>query len=207
MKVKEILHESEPRSIDIDGVISQIKRNCGQFLSETRVPMYRGMSAQLNPAIFSTVQTPATRGPRDTPGIINTYIVKWFQDNTGLPFRKEHTLFATGSRKEAEDYGRAFLVFPIGQFEYCWSPVYKDLTLQFEHMQMKHYSTAEIQQEVHRVISNGNYEINYGLQQAIQARKEIMIYCKEYYILDYDAIATDYRTRIDVQGFLDQVFG
>jgi hypothetical protein len=207
MKVNEVINESEPTRIDTDGITAQIRLKCSQFLREANTPIYRGMSAQLNKSIFTPIQTAGFRVPRDTPNIINTYIVKWFKDNVGIPYRQANTLFATGSMKEASDYGRTFMVFPVGNFEYCWSPMYKDLTVQFEYMQGNHYSADQVKEEVDRMMYKGHYEFNHGLQQAIMSRKEIMIYCKEYYILDYDAVFTDYRTRVqNPHGFIEGLF-
>jgi hypothetical protein len=184
MKAVEFVTEGAKVNIDVDGVVSQIRRNCQPFLSQTQQPIWRGMSRARNTKLFDTVETSAYRAPRDTPDIINTYICSWLKKTFNIPFRKEHTLFATGSSSEAGGYGISFAVFPIGEFQYCWSPRYKDLTDEFLSMQNKQFTALEIQQTVNDTMTVGDYVLNKDLDRAVSSRNEIMIYCKSYYIVD-----------------------
>lgn len=192
MKVNEILLEA-PVNVDIDGVISQIKRNCQPFLSEATPPLWRGMSYAKNKyTTFAQVQTEFQREPRDTPPIINDYIVSWLWQKFGIPLRKEHTLFATGANYQAAGYGKPFMVFPIGNFQYCWSPLVKDLTDEFHHLTGQKLSASQIRDEVARVMFQAKYQFNTGLNEAVMSYKEIMIYCKSYYIFDGDIVEGGY---------------
>ena len=185
MKVAEVLAEAKQLTVDIDKITSQVKRNCQPFLSQVMTPMWRGLAWQQNKdVIFGTVETQGYRSPRDTPPIINTYMMSWLKEKSGIPFRQQHTLFGTGSETAARAFGIPFMAFPIGDFEYCWSPNVRDLTDQFHGMTGKSLTANQIATDVYDVMDSSDYQFNVGLDQALKSYKEVMIYCKSYYIFD-----------------------
>jgi hypothetical protein len=191
MKVCEVLTEALG-SVDADGVVSQIKRSCQPFLSQCEEPMWRGLSHARNAGtIFSTVATEQFRSPRDTPAIINTYMMSYLNKKFKIPFRQQHTIFTTGSEGSASSFGTPFMVFPIGQFDYCWSHKVRDLTDQFHHLTGQKLSAREIAEEVYDSMDRAEYKLNEDLTTAVFSYKEIMIYCKSYYILDMYALMRD----------------
>ena len=187
MRAKEFIIEANHRNIDLDGIISTIKRECAPFLRLTDVPMYRGMSIGMNKnTFFAKVPTLAFRNPRDTPAVFNNYIVAWFKDHFGFPFRQVHSMFATGALGVSDGYGLSFMVFPRGDFHFTWSPFIGDLTDRFSEG-TKQFTADEIASQVDEVMDDGEYQFDQGLTQAIHSRNEITFICESYYILNvYD---------------------
>jgi len=192
--------------LQIDKLIDALRTNCAPYFKETNRIMYRGINAARMPDLVSVASTSKERFPRDTPNILNQFIVEWFEQNVGIPYRKEHTLFATGSRLEADGYGAAFMVFPIGEFEYCWSPVHSDLTDALASMSGNSLRMDEIKTSVYKVMNRGQYEFNFDLTSAIDSKNEIMIYCKQYYAINFHSLTVDYRTKIDFNLFKAELF-
>ena len=60
------------------------------------------------------------RKPVSTPIEVHNFANAYFEDEFGVPFR--NGMFCTGDSTFARDYGNLYLVFPVGNFKYCWSP-------------------------------------------------------------------------------------
>lgn len=177
-------------------VIEMIKRDCGPFLKEIKKPdefcLYRGMypSARMEIIYGDKIvraDVRKQRSPVDTPKEISKFLDEWFERKFGSSFRSE-SVFCVGSRKIATKYGKPHVIFPKGQMDFCWSPVY-----------------ADFYQDNAAVIDRDNSEsdgywdqfvdlLNKGKYQRTQMSKaiskfpthEIMVNCDEYYAMTED---------------------
>ena len=66
------------------------------------------------------------RKPTDTPLPIHEFMDNWFYKKFGVKFRS-NAMFATKSKGSSQIYGTVYVVFPIGEFKYCYSTVVSDL--------------------------------------------------------------------------------
>jgi hypothetical protein len=66
------------------------------------------------------------RRPSDTPLPIHEFMDNWFYKKFGVKFRS-NAMFATKSQGSAQTYGDVYIVFPIGEFKYCYSSTIDDL--------------------------------------------------------------------------------
>lgn len=160
--------------------------------------------------VISSSWKDGVRRPRDTQvnvhEILNHYLKKWF----GFPYR-EKALFAISSQSAAEgytfnkgtkDYGNVCLVFPIGPVKFCYSKKFSDVSWWLsgpggfqsdwtkEHPQTDYkdfdawyHACLEATERFVMDRKNIEYVENEDLQLAFEKRREIMIQCKNIYLL------------------------
>ncbi|CAG7580759.1 MAG: putative chorismate mutase-like protein [uncultured marine phage] len=66
------------------------------------------------------------REPRDTAYGVSDAFDEEFEKKFNISPRMKG-VFTTGNENTASQYGQPFLVFPIGEYKYVWSPTVKDL--------------------------------------------------------------------------------
>ena len=66
------------------------------------------------------------RKPMSTPLPIHEFMDNWFYEKFGVRFRS-NAMFVTKSQGSARLYGNVYIVFPIGEFKYCYSSTIDDL--------------------------------------------------------------------------------
>jgi len=66
------------------------------------------------------------RRPMDTPLEIHEMFDKMFKKKYGWEPRS-NSIFCTGDIEQAGNYGKPYIIFPIGNFKYLWNPNIKDL--------------------------------------------------------------------------------
>jgi len=105
-------------------------KDCKKFLRETRWAFYRGsdIGSSNDPNIHRMKARPMVgkemRAPKDTPTWIHKLANKAFKDSYGWSPRQG--VFASDMATSA-NYGRgSFLFFPIGNYNYLWSPSITD---------------------------------------------------------------------------------
>ena len=206
------LTESFDNQVNSEIIAQHISMNCQPFLSEIKVdtpPLYRGQSNGVNTVVnglyFSS--TKPNRNPKDTPIGDHKLIDQWFFDQFGIRFRSDHIMFATGHIMVGH-YGKAHNVIPIGDFQFCWSPVINDVLNDIKpamyeihneigekYRDKEKYPQSLI--ELRDIVKNemiltrlerGKYQTT-NLPDAIKSGNEVMIHCKEYFLLD----VTDYE--------------
>ena len=172
-----------------------IQRDCAPYLREVGDKhLFRGMP--VNKQFLKKRTRLADRDPVDTPvelhKMINAYFVKEFKK----PFR--NAMFCTGKLSDATKYGIAYKVYPIGKFEYLWSPTIIDLWHSYNknkgEIQDQLIAAGYSKNDVHtpdfihkkyelfiKDVVVGAFKHNEGLQQAIEADMEVMVWCEEYY--------------------------
>jgi hypothetical protein len=119
------------------------------------------------------------RKPMSTRLPLHNFLNKLFDKKFGWEAR--NGVAATGLHDEADMYGHAHVIFPIGNFEYVWSPEVTDLwgTLMMRGIRSLN---AVGKSEMTKLVNN-TYR-NSGLHDAISQHKEVYIKCKEYYLVD-----------------------
>ena len=85
-------------------------------------PLKRGMKNK--PSILID-NVRSDRRPMSTPLPIHEFMDNWFYKKFGVKFRS-NAMFVTKSQS-ARLYGDVYIVFPIGEFKYCYSSTIDDL--------------------------------------------------------------------------------
>ena len=162
-------------------------------------PLKRGMKNK--PSLLIGNVRP-DRKPTDTPLPIHEFMDNWFYEKFGVKFRS-NAMFATKSQS-AQIYGDVYIVFPIGEFKYCYSSTIDDLYAtianKIESKLSSHYAplTKEkfndfLSDEdnlkfaldiVEKILSDSKY-IDSDLEK-VSNFPEIMINCKSYLAIKSD---------------------
>lgn len=225
---KKYLNESEVETfdtIDPQDIAKAIKTDCIKWLKEVGDDVeghliYRGMNLSIKTqSILLQRNVRMDRRPRDTRKDVHEIFDRYFKDRFGINYRTQ-SMFVSGNNHIVADYGHPYIVFPIGDYDYCWSIISDDLMYYFEHevrnrAKKLHKAGKITDHELdlivypegvysqHPIASPWNitkinidhekfiYEIlddakftDSNLHQGIKSGHEIMINCKNYYILN-----------------------
>ena len=168
MKIIELFEEE---GYDRDEAVELIRRDCKPYFDASPGPrlMFRGMRGRSKTRAFKR-GVRADRAPKDTSDKLHKAMDDWFLEKFGFRARS-NAMFATGHATVAGTYGSLYAVFPIGDFEFVWSPNADDLTLHTENLRPD---------EVPDVLEDCEFRKT-NLRSAINSQNEIMISCREYY--------------------------
>lgn len=191
--------------MEADGneLLAVLERDCGPFLSASkhRGLLRRGMKGK-SLGITKTVIDPFTdkdldfwenkvrkdRKPRDFSDEEHEELNNWFNENHGFKARSE-AVFCFGDKARdyvTAEYGPLYFIFPIGEFEYVWSPNITDLYVEALQNNIDHYpdDATEAEKEKYSPIElfmrNAGYRTT-GFEKAVAGSNEIMIKCDKYY--------------------------
>ena len=172
---------------ELNKIIKLIHKNCQPFLTQAKGgALYRGLKEDEH--FLKKKARLQGRKPLNTPGDIHKMLNQFFTLKHGEPFRD--AMFATGNMNIADNYGNAlYRVFPIGQFEFLWSPKVHDLYQEWENMDTDWYATPAEMKKLHKKFHDRHLAKNYkttGMAQAISSKNEIMIRCKNYYAVNQE---------------------
>jgi len=133
--------------------------------------------------------------PKDTPYNIHSEVNAYFKSVFGSPIR--NWLFTSGRKVVAEGYGRgvAQAIFPIGKFNWVYSPDISDLSVAYETTveEVKRREEAagrslaysDIQEKSATVflerIADSTWFKDKNFPQALSSQNEIMIACDKFY--------------------------
>ena len=174
-------------SVEIpDPLVDYIHRHCQPYLNavgnDLTKLMWRGVSKNFIRRIPAIQGLPdcsfipghyENRRPRDSHidahNIANELLVKYH----GLPFR--NGVFVTGSHKEASSYGVPVIIFPIGEFKYCWSSTIMDLSDHVPSIANSVFDHERLTEKLDKMFSL-HYKTT-DLKNAIFSDNEIMLYC------------------------------
>lgn len=132
MRLDEILTEPVPgvtNSPQDDYVLNLrqfIQADCQLWLAASRgLLVYRGIhSAPENTPAF-TREVRNDRKPLDS-GLHQNRMFDFWLASAGSVSQRHNSAFVTGDMGNTSDYGKPFVVMPVGQFHYAWSPVMRD---------------------------------------------------------------------------------
>lgn len=136
---------------DKQEMIERIKTECKPFLDEIdfrvnpsiehassitylNVPraLWRGIS---NDGALIKLSGNRPRFPSDTSPYMHELLVRYFAKHFGYPYRSMG-VFCSSAREQAAEYGgNLFIIFPIGEYEYVFSPEIKDAYMSFDNSQ------------------------------------------------------------------------
>ena len=195
MRLKQYIFESSDITYDD---IQMIKKDCKKFFYESRfmhrnLPLYRRMKRNIKK--YEIITPRKNRKPRDTPIEIHKELDKLFKNEFGWKVRSEG-VFCSGSITSSI-YGNLYYMFPIGKFEYVWSPDIKDLTVELERFDVllsqddKWYTTNI--KETDEILSQLIYTYkDDNFLKALESGKEIALKCDKYYAVNANYIDEDY---------------
>lgn len=137
-------------------IANVIRRDCAPFIQNNReallsgIYLNRGISGadRLND-FFIKGQVRQQRPPRDTPVFWHKLIDSYFQKEFGFPYRSA-SMFACIDASAACDYGVPYAVFPIGEYDICFSPKIQDFTFDV--------ATNSDSKAINSVIGNMSYD-------------------------------------------------
>jgi hypothetical protein len=173
----------------LDDIYATLLRDCVPFFSQVThtLPMFRGQNdgmTRINPSLFKA-NTIANRQPLDTDKFDSSVADAWFENKTGIAYRSDHVAFCSGRRSSASTYGNMYIMVPIGDFTFCWSPLVPDLTDTMPRANVlprtPENENARFEQIIER-LDDAEYTTQ-NLTAAINSRHEIMIHCNSYYLL------------------------
>lgn len=185
--------------------IKKIREDCQPYIKEAgsdifKNGMWRGIKGtDKKPRLLKTARL-ENRTPTDMPVYLHGKLNEYFDNRFGHPYR--NGVFVTGDQSEAMNYGEAYQIFPIGEFDYLWSPDVDDLMTEIDGFQWdsKEITDLDAQNEamdrqIAKFIKSSlrNYKNNY-LGKAVQSHTEIMLWTKQYYAIHED-ITVNYHMR------------
>lgn len=141
MKVHQLFEEQE------SNIVEFVQQNCTKWIAETDKPLWRGIRKSYAskipfPNLYGTEAQIWTVNKRRDPMTSN----RWFHEaldaefkkHFGVGFRSE-AVFATPFKDTAGIYGEQFVMLPIGDYEYVWSPIVSDATFDLQDIHMGGY--------------------------------------------------------------------
>jgi len=192
MKSTEFLNEGVVDAME--EMLVLIKRDCQPYLQQNKsalveLPLWRGMNTgdekdTRGPFRKKSVRL-SDRIPKDTPQDIHDELNFGLQKKYGHPYR--NALFVTGAKGQTYNYGDAFIIFPIGHFEFIWHPDIRDLWDTIATAYSLDPRDSKIPNETMDKITYFMLKADYqttDLEKAISNRGEIMMWCKSYYAIN-----------------------
>lgn len=175
--------------------LAQVERQCADFIQElgAQFGLWRGFNRRFSLPDDHKLAVPEDRKPLDTEREIHHAMDDWFFDNFGFRARS-NAVFCTGSENAALAYGNVHAIYPIGKYEYVWSPEVEDtlhlneearqLLMRIEGRERRKLSVAEWRERKAEIIIDILEKSRYtgsGLKQAVKSHHEIMLHCDHYY--------------------------
>ena len=228
MKIYEIISESVDYSAE--DIAKMLRQDCATFLAEIKNDLYKNRlwrGVNILPTSIAQFTTRKDRDPVDMPKAVSKAIDDYFQETTGIRWRST-SVFASGNHHAAMYYGNLFCLFPIGQFNYCWSPrvsdLFNKLDQQLGNNRLAYRDFDRQLDAVGEEISPGRqelafktlhdtimpsfeYRVGTGLIDAIEmANAEIMITCDKYYLVGKDVI-NEVSKFISLHATMTNIYG
>ena len=177
----------------IDSIIAKVKKDCKTYLREADdCLMYRGFNSEKFFEPMTIIQHFPNRKPINTTTLAHNMLDDYSLEKFGWKIRSD-TLFVSGDYYRARDYSydsnNVYVVFPIDEFEFVWSPKVDDFYAGGEDMPdpqvhniNTYVPTDEYRKEVYEFFDGLNYQAD-DLSAAIKSKNEIMLNAKKYYVI------------------------
>lgn len=114
-------------------VAELIKRDCQPYLNQIAKYggqiLYRGLE-NTNNASFIIRNVRKDRLPAGINVPLHQILVDIFK-KLGFNANRDNSIFCTGDKNQATIYGIPYVIFPVGHFDFTWSPKVTDLYNQF----------------------------------------------------------------------------
>lgn len=209
MKVNElILLEA-----DAENLVAILERDCGPFLKQSKKQglLYRGIKGSFSNKgttaegiKYAIKEVRTDRKPLHTTESHHEIIDAWFKKKFGFNARSE-SMFCFGDvgSDNIAQYGKKYIVFPIGDFKYVWSSEVRDLWQDFDNQNVRDES------DIIDLLNDSEYT-KAGLGTAVSSNNEIMIKCEKYYAFPMSAdkkirnlLGMSTRNKGSLEDFLD----
>ena len=140
------------------------------------------------------------RKPKDLTAGLHLKIDQWFNEKFGFKARSQ-TVFCVGERGNVAEYGDLYYIFPMGEFQYVWSPNVRDL-FNAKSREMVEYpeDVTDVEKEKYTPLEffmEGLDYTNEDLDKAVVARHEVMLKCDKYLAFPKEAGAA-LRKALDI---------
>ena len=162
MRLKQyILDENTAIDDEFNGIMDALKKDCKPFLDEyaksnCRGLLYRGSKRTIR-SISKMTSRLVDRKPKDTSKDIHDELNRLFKKKYGWKVR--NGIFTTNRQATAKHYGRAYIFFPIGEFDFVWSDYVKDLYTEFDEQE---FAVSEFKYSSKFFIADDEYSDEYG---------------------------------------------
>jgi len=171
--------------------INDIIAQCQQYIEQKpkHEELWRGFRSAPEVDIFKKTMRD-DRKPSKTPPFVHLLANEFLSTRCGYKFR--NGVFASGDYTEAIAYTHhkrpAYAIYPIGDFEFCWSPYIKDLTLDIKWSDvLAGKTTNEIKRAVFQILEQADFR-NTDLAAAIESGNEVMLWAYEYFAISKDEL-------------------
>ncbi len=225
---KQFLSEKVMEELTNSQLRKRIEKDCAMWLKRyPHITLFRGMSIEDRtgksdmtrrirvvddsedpsiPAEYAVIgAVRPNRRPRDLSINLTVSLDEIFKKKVGVPLRSS-SLFVVKSRSVAQSYGQPFVILPIGEFHFAWSPYMDDpfnvtdgnmtdeLANKLEELlpriqtRFKNVRNADDVADDEKALAYAFsmipdlYEYDTGLNQA-NRNSEIMLVCDKYYAL------------------------
>lgn len=124
---KQFINESSTE-MELLEICKRITTECGQFLSSANnLPLMRGLSRFMaRTHTPQEISQPVNRPPKDSEDGFNLLFNAGIEAVHNIKEIRRKTLYATGSPRQARQYGNIVFVFPKDGFKFLYSPVVED---------------------------------------------------------------------------------
>jgi len=200
-----IINESKEFGSD---VIKQIHQDCKKYFKDIRYgqKIFRGVR-KTYPNGYSLETFKSRLYSVDTPAFVHEFLNKAFKKKFGIGAR-EDCLFCTVCLYQAEDFGKTYYVFFVGDnYKIIYSPTIIDLTTHLQdsgliyYSKGKYYETENINEKdailIMTDIVNKHYKITSDVNQSMGSAGELMVKTDKYYMVEVSL----------VQKHFDEIFG
>jgi len=187
-------------------LVQQIIDDCKPFIDEVvdvddfrlyrgiRVDSFRRRAEELAEDVYRA-KVRKDRVPLNSPEYIHKFMDEWMEKELGSKFRSG-AIFCAGDQKTVLNFGKAYVIMPIGKFSYAWSPFIEDVYSDVEEISYAAKREGEHAQEtldkIAEVLTNARYRTD-DIHSAMKdySSHEIMVCCDEYYAIE-NSVFTDY---------------
>ena len=193
MRFFKFINEETADLDDMNRVANIIKKDCSKFLKETgNIPIYRGMKGlDVGPLKIKSVKE---RKPLNTPGKIHDLLNRLF--NKRFKWSVRNGVFVSGNIKDAKFYGLDYRFFPIGDYDYVWSPVVQDLfgyNEKFGISALDFESLKNIYLYPKTCDTSGWFLHNYVKEYPEASNRELIEMCKNKLVRFYEDLISTYK--------------
>ncbi|AUZ94873.1 hypothetical protein FDI40_gp061 [Agrobacterium phage Atu_ph07] len=120
----------------LEQLTEYVNTHCKEYVQQNpnwvKRPLYRGIKiAGLKDIQIRQIRQ--DRKPRDSSNLIQTQIDDYLSAN-GFKALRGNSIFCTSSQGSAVEFGKEFVIFPIGHFDFTWNPKFDDLTVDIKDM-------------------------------------------------------------------------
>lgn len=109
-----------------ESIADKIEKDCQPWIQKVNPTnfVYRGMKIK-DPEHIQIINTRKDRKPKDSSWNKH-HLLNILIENAGLSANRNNSAFVTSQSKMARKFGTVFIFYPIGDFNYTWSPYNSD---------------------------------------------------------------------------------